>query len=279
MIAARGDEQRARIGTHRRVESEHVAVEAFGVGEFGDLQVDVADPRAGRDSGRWVGSVIAVELTQEVRQVQPQRVHADRACSVVWPLRPGPVTVDLDPVAVGIVQVQRLADQVVRGATQPPARVGDPGERARQLGPVRNQYREVKQPGTARIERGGVTVLVQDDDRAAATGGGQRQRAVVRHGRRGHQTENLLVERSRTLEIRDGQRDRAERGRRVDRGASGVCGSDVARHYTEQVPSRGTPGSRLSSSANVLSSSSVKRSTNRWRTPATCERDARRSVS
>ena len=58
-----------------------------------------------------------------------------------------PVGVDLDAVPVGVAEVDRLADEVVGRARQAHAlahRVGDP---EREAAPVRQQQREVEQPG------------------------------------------------------------------------------------------------------------------------------------
>src|SRR5947207_7868329 len=62
------------------------------------------------------------------------------------PLRAWPVAVDLDAVALGVVEVERLADEMVRGAGQPPAGARRPRKGPGERGPPRDQDREVKQP-------------------------------------------------------------------------------------------------------------------------------------
>src|SRR5437773_8429233 len=62
------------------------------------------------------------------------------------PLRAWPVAVDLDAVALGVVEVERLADEMVRGAGQPPSGARRPRKGPGERGPPRDQDREVKQP-------------------------------------------------------------------------------------------------------------------------------------
>ena len=240
--------------------------------------MDVADPRAGRDAGGRGGFGIAVQLTQQFRQVKAQRVHLDRAAFVVRPLRPGPVTVDLDPLPSGS---RRYSASLTRWSEAPLSASAHrrPAQRARQLDPARDQDREVKQPAAARIERGRMAVLVQDDERRAAAGVGQRQRAIVPHAATAPDRAPARRTLVRARGLRPSARPRRARSPRRStrgRGFRPRRRPSRRRQWTEQVPSRGTPGSRLSNSANVLSSSSEKRSTNSRRTPATCERDARR---
>ena len=51
----------------------------------------------------------------------------------VAPLVAGAITVDLDSVAVRVGQVQRLGDQVIRGAVQRPPRLCQPDQRVGQI--------------------------------------------------------------------------------------------------------------------------------------------------
>ncbi len=73
------------------------------------------------------------------------------AAVVVRPLGAVAIAVDLDPVAVGIAEVERLAHQVVGGAVKLPAALGQAHERHRQVTAGRHQDREVEEPGLARV--------------------------------------------------------------------------------------------------------------------------------
>jgi hypothetical protein len=84
--------------------------------------VHVADAGAGRHAR---AGVLTAELSQDAVEVQRQGVHLEGAIPD-RPLFPWAVAVELDPVAFRIAEVQGLADQVVGGAAQPPARLGDP---------------------------------------------------------------------------------------------------------------------------------------------------------
>ena len=54
------------------------------------------------------------ELAEDVLEVERQRRHLEPAVVVVAPLLTRPVAIDLDPVAVGVRQIQSLRDEVVR---------------------------------------------------------------------------------------------------------------------------------------------------------------------
>ena len=53
VVAAGGQEHRAVAHALLFLQPDRVAPEAEGAVEVGDLQVDMADPRAGVDGGRW----------------------------------------------------------------------------------------------------------------------------------------------------------------------------------------------------------------------------------
>ena len=65
------------------------------------------------------------------------------------PLLARTVPVDLDPVAIGIVEVEGLADQVVRSAREPPTGVGHPAQRTGEVRSAGEQDRQVEEAGGA----------------------------------------------------------------------------------------------------------------------------------
>ena len=98
-------------------------------------------------------------LAQEPVRVQHQRGHLDLTVGPA-PGRPIAIGVELDPVALRVGEVERLADQVIRAAGVR-ARVpgGDRVDRRGQVGLGVEQDRGVEQPGRARrrvLQLGGV---------------------------------------------------------------------------------------------------------------------------
>ena len=104
----------------------------------GNLKVDVSDPRSPGQERRRSGGV--GEFGQQAIKIQGERGHLEPAVCA-WPLLSRSVAVDLDPVAVGIGEVERLADQVIGCAVQRPSGFGEPRERERQLASVGNEDR------------------------------------------------------------------------------------------------------------------------------------------
>ena len=114
----------------------------------------MADPGA---LGHGGVAVLASELAEHAVEVEWQRVHLEDAVAD-RPFVAGPVAVELDPVALRVAQVEGLADQVVGGAAQPPAGVGDALQGACQVGAGGDEDRQVEEParpvGTCRGVRG-----------------------------------------------------------------------------------------------------------------------------
>jgi hypothetical protein len=153
------DEGGARDARHH-VEADHVGVERLRGRDVRHLQVHVPHDGARRhlaDVAR-----IAVKLAQHVVEVERQRVDPPAALGP-RPVLARAIAVDLDPVALGVVQVERLAHQVVGRAGQRPAGAREPHQRQREVAPARQQYREVEEPGGARVRRGRVRRLVELD--------------------------------------------------------------------------------------------------------------------
>ena len=169
VVAAGRDEQRARVAADHHVEAEHAAVERLGL-------------RAARTTCRWTWPIARAGrrvglATRRRRELAEQRRRGPAAASPSRAGRRSPpliartVAVDLDPVAVRVRQVQRLADEVVRRAVERPAGAGQPGEREREVQPRRDAARRGGTGPVARrssARRG--AVAVQLDERRPVAG-------------------------------------------------------------------------------------------------------------
>ena len=224
VVAAGGDEERA-VPLARDLEPESVDVERTGARHVTDLKVDVPDDGVGgvRLLERGLGEV----LVEERVRVQAQRVHRDTAS------RPGPlvavaVPVELDPVALGIGEVEGLRHEVVRATRVRPRGTGRDGrDRRGQPGLVVEQDCGVEQARLATTGRGEVRGVPQDDERGAAPAEGDRRGGVHRegaHGGRGHvehlERDDVPVVRGHGGEVPDVERDGVE----ARAGRHQVCG-------------------------------------------------------
>ena len=202
VVVARGHEQRAGISAHGHVESGRPGVEALGGVEVRDVEVDVAD---GRPLGHPARAVLL--LGQQVGEVEGERVHLQLPIGV-GPLRARPVAVDLDPVALGIAQVQGLADEVIGGAREPPVGGRDAAQRVGQRRAVGHQDRKMEEAG--RPGGAGGRVGCRDElDQGLGTGA---QACEVRASFQRPQAKHALVERGGALEVRDVEADGADPG-------------------------------------------------------------------
>ena len=102
-------------------------------------------------------------------EVERQRGHLDLAVHD-RPLLARAVAVDLDAVVLRIAQVERLADEVIRGAGELPAAVHHATQRPGELDSARHQQGQVEEAGAAGRTPRGVGVADQFDQRGAALG-------------------------------------------------------------------------------------------------------------
>ena len=109
VIAPRREEQRARIAPHRQIEPQRPLIEGGGTCEVADVQVDVAH----RGARRHTRPRHAVGGAHQIDHVERDRRHR-QFLAVVTPARGRTVGIHLDPQPVGIGQIDRLADLVVR---------------------------------------------------------------------------------------------------------------------------------------------------------------------
>jgi hypothetical protein len=164
--------------------------------------MDVTERRAGRHRG--VG-LLPARLGEEIVEVERERRHLDRVARE-RPLLPRAVAIQLDPIALGIRQVERLRDEVVGGAAQAPARAGDTSQSAGEVGARRDEEREVKEARGAGRTRRRVRIVHELDERCAVRA--ERRDAV--DGRERFQADRRLVERAEALEVAGAQADGAE---------------------------------------------------------------------
>lgn len=122
MVAARPEEQCGRIVPHRSIEPESLGEEGGGSREVPHVQVDVTDGRAGRhpvprDTAR------SLEQPGDIHRIGSHHQLA----SDPPPGATRPVGADLDAKIVGVLQVERFADEVVAGTGAGPdvPEVGD----------------------------------------------------------------------------------------------------------------------------------------------------------
>ena len=158
VVTSRREESGRGTEVHHQIEADHFPVEAFGLGQPADLEVDVADGRARRQ---------ALPRRRRLRKLAQEVVHVQGdgpdlyLSAPVGPLLTGTVAVKLDPVTVGIGQVDRLADVVVGETLEGGAGLGQVVERARQRRPVWKQNGEVVKAGRRPLRAAGTGIAVQ----------------------------------------------------------------------------------------------------------------------
>jgi len=113
VVIAPGREEHRIVAAADRVEAERLLPPASRTGCIAHLHVHVADARARRCPGpeRRQGP----ERGHDALEVEPVGAHLHLAIDPA-PARLRGVGVDLDPVALGIGEVDRLADPVIGGA-------------------------------------------------------------------------------------------------------------------------------------------------------------------
>ena len=150
-----------------------------------------------------------LEEGAEIERVGPAAHHGE-----VGPLLLRPVGRELDPVPVGIREVDRLGDPVVRGALDRRPRARQASRRAGKLLPRRMEQGEVVEP---RVPSGRAGVRVFDENEQVLAPGpecGSSASAPV-----GAEPDRILVEGNGAIEVGHGQLDGAEpRLRRQLRG-------------------------------------------------------------
>ena len=143
-------------------------------------------------------------------------MHPDGAVRGARPFAFRPVAIQLDTVAVGIPQVDRLAHAVIRRAFERDAGIEDPTHRHGECRAVGKKDREVVQPRRAggRRRRAVARPRVQADVVMVAAGRDKDSVAAVLG--RDLKAQNVAIERQGAVEIAYGQVDVANPGSGID---------------------------------------------------------------
>ena len=221
VVAARRDEQGARVAAHHDVEAERAGVEGLGRGQVTDVEVDVADPGA---LGHRGVAVLAAELAEHAVEVERQRVHLEDAVAE-RPLFAWPVAVELDSVALRVAQIEGLADQMVGGAAEPPAGLGDSLQGAGEVGAGRDEDRQVEEPARPAGARRGLRVADELDDGRPRWIAAAHAEGAVRRLDLG-EPDRVAVEVAGAVQIADRQPHGTHRGARIDRAVLAHAADD-----------------------------------------------------
>ncbi|MEZ4570952.1 MAG: hypothetical protein R2849_11615 [Thermomicrobiales bacterium] len=169
VVAAGAHEQCSAHEVGGDIEPERSDIERLGSFEVAHPKVDVADLRAVRHARPAVLTVI--QQPEQVLEIDRVAGHPNDPV-VDRPGRAGPIGIDLYSVSVRIVEVERLADGMVRLPERQSAIDQMPGE-ACQVRTRRQQDREVVETGSALGSAGQPGNLPQHDDRLVRCGSAQ----------------------------------------------------------------------------------------------------------
>jgi hypothetical protein len=135
-------------------------IERFGVAELSYVQMDMADAGFRREAGP---GFLAGGARQRA-QVEWFSGHR-QFVSTHAPLRPRAIGVHLDAKTVGIAEIQRLADEVIRRSGVSTA-LGEVRHQPSERGAIRQQDRKVIETEQPPARHGAdATLLVQRDER------------------------------------------------------------------------------------------------------------------
>ncbi len=146
VVTAGGEEGRLPAELCHQREPEHIAIEGDGLRDRRHLQMDVTHPRPVREAVERLCRRV-VDFPEQAVDVERHGREARRDLSLPHLARPVPV--DLDPVPVGVAQIERLADEVVGQPDERHAVADRMREPAREVDPPRDEEREVVEPGRA----------------------------------------------------------------------------------------------------------------------------------
>ena len=157
-------------------------------------------------------------LDEQGFEIERDAHHRHAALRVERPLLAGTVAVELDAVAVGVVQVDRLADAMVRRARELDPCVDEPPERVGKLLAVGIADGGVVEPGRAGRGRTAAAALpgIQADVVVVVAGGDER--GLIAHPLLQLEAEHADVEAERTLDVGHLQANVADVDAGIDRG-------------------------------------------------------------
>ena len=202
VVVATGADERGAVHVRDQVKADQVAVERERLGDVADVQVHVADGGAGIGLGLGLAAGDEIEQSTHVQWVRCDRFDVRE----IGPALARVVGGELDSVAVGVGQIDRLGDSVVGGALDRSLAdhdaLGDAGE----FEAARVEQGHVVQTGVpADAARAGR--FVQDDQLLAAC----REPGLIAVAARELQPQDVAVERDRAVELGDLQVGGAER--------------------------------------------------------------------
>jgi len=144
MVVAAGRQEHGGRHLELHVEADHVAVEVARGIELRDVQVQVARAEALADEARHVGLA-----RERVQVLDVQRSGSAGIAEAGRPFSARPVGGQLEAVAVGVGQVDRLVRAMVRHALDRRPRTDQPVDGERQLFPRGIEQGDVVEPGVA----------------------------------------------------------------------------------------------------------------------------------
>ncbi len=144
---------------------------------------------------------LRTRLVEQALQIQRIGGHQELAVSHP-PLLTRPIAVDLDAEPVGIVEIQRFADEVIRCPGHRPALVRQTPQRAAERGSRRDEDGEMIETGASAGLGNRTLVLVQLEQRAAAFGAKNRRAAGAF---RFMKAKHVAIEQHRAIEIANGE--------------------------------------------------------------------------
>ena len=186
---------------HQR-ETEHVAVELNGLRYVRDLQVHVSHHGVRREPVERLRFGIG-ELAEEIVDVEREGGHLRG--DLTFPLFARPVPVDLDPVPVGIGEIERLADEVVREPDQRHAVARGVRKPAGEIRALRHEKREMVEAGVSHTRA--CSDLLDENEQHAPIATERNAAITVIDRLKPH---SVSIVRERALEIGDRQVDRAK---------------------------------------------------------------------
>ena len=209
----------------RDVEAERIAIERFRSGDVADAQMHVADAQA---AGRARIGRAGRDFPHDIFDVERIGGHLQVATGPLPGFR-RPVAIDLDAVALGIVEVERLAHRVIGGAGQRHLVARHMHHPARQIGARRHQECGVIEARGARVVGLGVGAMLEMEERHVARAERRAVLAAVEHGK----AEHVAVKAGKPGKIAHFEADRADMQRGAAReggnggGVGGVHGTYI----------------------------------------------------
>jgi len=196
-------------------------------------------------------------LGEEGVEVEGAGVHGDVAGGGAGPLGGGEVAVELEAVAVGVFEVEGLADAVVGGAGEGDAGVAEAAEGVGEGGSVGVEDREVVEAGGAGGRRPTAPALpgVQADVVVVAAAGRGEEDGLGAHALDDVEAEDAVVEGEGAFEVGDAEVDVADadgaghggwygRGAEIGAADGRVCSGGAGAAAVEALVSAGGEGGR-----------------------------------